>query len=59
MNLEFKSPSGRYTVQGYVQNLEDYRPLVNAYYIAAGPDRIFNFWYGQPRIYGLRLGVNY
>jgi len=59
VNVEYKSPGGRYTVQGYVQNVEDYRPLINAYYIAAGPDRIFNFWYGQPRIYGLRLGVNY
>ncbi len=59
VSLEFKPPSGHFSVQAYVQNLEDYRPLVNAYYIAAGPDRIFNFWYGQPRLYGLRLGVNY
>jgi iron complex outermembrane recepter protein len=59
VNVEYKTPRGHYTIQGYVQNLENYRPLINAYYIAAGPDRIFNFWYGQPRIYGLRLGVNY
>ena len=59
VSLEFKVPSGHYSVQAYVQNLEDYRPLINGYYISAGPDRIFNFWYGQPRLYGLKLGVNY
>jgi iron complex outermembrane recepter protein len=59
VSVEYRSASGHYSVQGYAQNLEDYRPLVNAYYIAAGPDRIFNFWYGQPRVYGLRLGVDY
>ena len=59
VSVEYKSPSGHYYAQGYVQNAEDYRPLINAYYISAGPDRIFNFWYGQPRIYGLKLGVNY
>jgi iron complex outermembrane receptor protein len=59
VSVEYKVADGHFSVQGYVQNVEDYRPLVNGYYISAGPDRIFNFWYGQPRIYGLKLGVNY
>ena len=59
VSVEYRNSSGHFSVQGYVQNLGDYRPLVNAYYISAGPDRIFNFWYGQPRIYGLKLGVTY
>ena len=60
LNLVYESPDGHYSVQGYVQNLTDYRPLINAYYISAGPsDRIFNFWYGQPRVYGLKLGVKF
>jgi iron complex outermembrane receptor protein len=60
VSLVYQSASGHYTVQGYVQNVGDYRPLINAYYISAGPsDRIFNFWYGQPRVYGLKVGVNY
>jgi iron complex outermembrane recepter protein len=57
VSLEYKS--GHFSVQGYVRNVEDYRPLINAYFIAAGPDDIFNFWYGQPRIYGVKVGVTY
>jgi iron complex outermembrane receptor protein len=60
INLEYKTADGHLFVQGYVQNFTNYRPLQNAYYISAGPsDRIFNFWYGQPRLYGVRLGVSY
>jgi iron complex outermembrane receptor protein len=59
VSVTYKSTGGRYSVQGYVQNVEDYRPLINAYYIAAGPDDIINFWYGQPRVYGVKLGVNF
>jgi len=59
LNVEYKTPKGHFSVQGYVSNLEDYRPLINAYFISAGPDNIYNFWYGQPRLYGVRLSVKY
>ncbi len=59
ISVEYKNASGHLFIQGYVQNVTDYRPLINAYYISAGPDRIFNFWYGEPRLFGVKLGVNY
>jgi iron complex outermembrane receptor protein len=59
LSLEYKPQSGHFGVQAFVRNLEDERPLTNAGFVSAGPDDIFNFQFGQPRIYGVRLSVNY
>jgi iron complex outermembrane receptor protein len=44
-------------VQAFARNLEDELPLVYASFVSAGPDDIYNFQYGQPRTYGVRLSV--
>ena len=59
VNLEYKPPGDHYGVQLFVRNLEDERPLTNAGFVSAGPDDIYNFQFGQPRTYGVRLSLNW
>jgi iron complex outermembrane receptor protein len=59
VSLEYKPQSGHFGVLAYVRSLEDKRPLMYANFISAGPDDIYNWGYGQPRTYGVRLSVNY
>jgi iron complex outermembrane receptor protein len=59
VSLEYKPAAGHFGVQAFVRNLGDKRPLVYSGYIAAGPDDILNWGFGAPRLYGLRLSVNY
>ena len=42
----------------FVRNLENTRPLTGSY-IAAGPDDVYNWQFGTPRTYGLRVGVDF
>ena len=59
VSLDYKLPGGHFGVMAYVRSLEDKRPLTYGSFISAGPDDIYNWGYGQPRTYGLRLSVNY
>ncbi len=59
LSLTWASQSGNLSVQAFARNLEDNRPLTSAGFTSAGPDDIYNFQYGQPLTYGLRLGVKY
>ncbi|MDO7833731.1 TonB-dependent receptor [Sphingobium sp. HBC34] len=59
LSLEYRPESGRFGVQAYVRNLEDTRPLTYAGYTAAGPDDIFNFQFGAPRTYGVRVSFDF
>lgn len=43
----------------YGRNLEDERPLTYASFTSAGPDDIFNWQFGMPRTFGVRLAVEY
>jgi iron complex outermembrane receptor protein len=59
VSLEYKLPNGHFGVMAYVRSIEDKRPLTYGSFISAGPDDIYNWGYGQPRTYGLRVNVNY
>jgi iron complex outermembrane recepter protein len=59
VGLMYEAPSGNWSIQAYGRNLEDERPLTFAGFIAAGPDDIYNFQFGQPRTYGVRLAIDY
>lgn len=58
-SLEWRPESDKFGVQAFVRNLENIRPLTYAGYTAAGPDDIFNFQFGTPRTYGVRLSVDF
>lgn len=59
LSLEYRPESGKFGVQAYVRNLENTRPLTYAGYTAAGPDDIFNFQFGAPRTYGMRVSFDF
>lgn len=58
LSLEYQGFNG-VTVSAYVRNLEDYRPLTQAYYLAAATDDIYNWEFGTPRTYGVRIGYKF
>ncbi len=59
LSLEYKPESKRFSVQAFVRNLENTRALTFAGYTAAGPDDIYNWQFGTPRTYGIRVGVDF
>ena len=42
-----------------MHNLENERPLSYGSFVSAGPDDIYNWQFGQPRTYGLRLNFDF
>lgn len=59
LSLEYKPEDEKFSVQLFARNLENVRPLAFGSFIAAGPDDIYNFQFGTPRTYGIRLGVKF
>lgn len=59
LNLEYRPENRKFSVQAYVRNLENKRPVVYAAYTAAGPDDIFNWQFGPPRTYGVRASIDF
>jgi iron complex outermembrane receptor protein len=59
LSLEYKPDNGHFTVQAFVRNLENKRPVVFSGYIAAANDDIINWQFGPPRTYGVRLAVDF
>jgi iron complex outermembrane receptor protein len=57
--LEYKPENERFTVVAFVRNLENTRPLTYGSFTSAGPDDVFNFQFGTPRTYGIRVGVDF
>ena len=58
VSLKYDS-GGAWTLSVFGRNLEDERPLTYASFTSAGPDDIFNWQFGMPRTYGVRLAVEY
>ncbi|WP_310535103.1 TonB-dependent receptor [Novosphingobium sp.] len=58
-SLVYKPENGRFSVTAYVKNIEDTRPLTYGSFVSAGPDDIFNWQFGTPRTYGIRVGVDF
>ncbi|MEL1251092.1 hypothetical protein [Aurantiacibacter gilvus] len=46
-------------IQLFARNLENERLLTYGSFVSAGPDDIFNWQFGTPRTYGVRLLVDY
>lgn len=59
VSLEYVAPEGRWSLQAYARNLENTRELTYASFTSAGPDDIYNWQFGAPRTYGVRLAVDY
>ena len=59
LQLEWQDVEEQFSVALFVRNLENERPLTQGYFLAAGPDDIYNWQFGSPRLYGLRLGFEY
>lgn len=58
LSLDYESSFG-FSASLYVRNLENERPLSQSYFLAAGPDDIYNWQFGSPRLYGLRVGYDF
>lgn len=59
VSLEYGAPGGRWSLQAFARNLENTRELTHAAFTSAGPDDIYNWQFGAPRTYGVRLSVDY
>jgi iron complex outermembrane receptor protein len=59
LSLTYKPESKNFSIQAFVKNLEDTRPLTYGSFVSAGPDDIFNWQFGAPRTYGIRVGVDF
>jgi iron complex outermembrane recepter protein len=60
MSLTYKPENERFTIQAFVKNLENIRPLTYGSFVSAGPtDDVFNWQFGTPRTYGARLTVDF
>ena len=51
--------NGHWSVLAFAKNLEDERPLTYGSFVSAGPDDIYNWQFGTPRTYGLRVSVDF
>ncbi len=58
LSVTYTTANGRYSVQGYVHNVENYVPLVYAAYTGGGIN-IYNFIFGAPRTYGVQGTVKF
>ncbi|MET0179862.1 MAG: TonB-dependent receptor [Novosphingobium sp.] len=59
LSLEYKPENERFTVVAFVRNLENTRQLTYGSFVSAGPDDIYNWQFGAPRTYGLRVAVDF
>jgi iron complex outermembrane recepter protein len=59
LSLQYKPENEKFSVTGFVRNLENIRPLTYGSFVSAGPDDIFNWQFGAPRTYGVRVSVDF
>ena len=58
-SLEYQPENKKFTLTAFVKNIEGTRPLTYGSFVSAGPDDIFNWQFGTPRTYGVRLSVDF
>ena len=58
VSLEYATGKGL-SVSAFARNLENERYLTNGYFLAAGPDDIWNYQFGNPLTYGLRISMDW
>jgi iron complex outermembrane recepter protein len=59
LSLEFQPDGKKFSIMAFVRNLENTRALTYGSFTSAGPDDIFNWQFGTPRTYGVRVGFNF
>ena len=60
LSLEYKPENKKFSIQAFVKNLEDSRPLTYGSFVSAGPfDDVFNWQFGTPRTYGIRASFDF
>ncbi|MEZ0244911.1 MAG: TonB-dependent receptor [Sphingomonas sp.] len=58
-SLTYRPRSEVFSIQVFVRNIEDIRPLTYGSFVSAGPDDIYNWQFGTPRTYGVRVAVDF
>jgi len=59
LSLEYAPHDGYWSLQLFARNIEDKRTLTYGSFVSAGPDDIYDWQFGTPRTYGVRLAVDY
>lgn len=59
LSAKYMTLSEQLSVQACIRNLEDEQPLTFAGFVAAGPDDVYNYSFGTPRTYGVRVAVDF
>ena len=59
LSLKYQPSNEAFSIQAFVRNIEDEQPLAYANFVSAGPDDNFDFQFGAPRTYGVRIGVDF
>ena len=59
LSLTYKPESENFSVQAFARNLENTRALTYGSFVSAGPDDIYNWQFGSPRTYGIRVGIDF
>lgn len=59
VSLTWKPEDDKFFVQAFAKNLENARPLTYGSFVSAGPDDIFNWQFGSPRTFGVRVGFDF
>jgi iron complex outermembrane receptor protein len=58
-SLEYSPEDKKFSITAFIKNIEGTRPLTYGSFVSAGPDDIFNWQFGAPRTYGVRLSVDF
>ena len=59
LSFTYKPESESFSIQAFARNLENTRALTYGSFVSAGPDDIYNWQFGAPRTYGIRLGIDF
>ncbi|MFC3595182.1 TonB-dependent receptor [Novosphingobium piscinae] len=59
VSLEYQPAEAKWRLQAFVRSIENARPLTFAGFVSAGPDDIYNWQFGAPRTYGLRVSFDF
>lgn len=59
ITVDWRAENDHWGIQWFFRNLENERPLTYGSFVSAGPDDIFNWQFGRPFTWGMRLSVDY
>jgi iron complex outermembrane receptor protein len=59
LSVTYTTMNGKYSIQGFAHNLENYRPLVYAGFTAGPPVNIYNFGFGAPLTFGVQATARF